>query len=220
MRTVPRHLFKYFELAGVKRKFPAGSLVYMQGDESPGIYLICTGRVRMFYTSDSGKEVTIQIIGEGQLIGESAFLGHAARDTSILAVNEVEMIACGMSQIFPYMQKETELNELVLQLLMKNYNALCSQLKRLTIFDSRQRVASYLLDQTVCDREELGIINSTLPYTHEELAVCLNLNRVTVTKILNQFARQGWVSLRHKHIQIVNRKALSAMLIGTPPALS
>lgn len=208
MNPVPRHLFRYFELAGTKRTYPGGSIVYLQGDAAPGIYLICKGRVRMFYTSRSGKEITIQIIGEGQLIGESAFLSRASRDTSILAVNDVEVIVCGICQLLPYLQENQELNQLILQLLTENYSALCSQLKRLTVCDSAQRVASYLLDQTARDREELGIVNNTLPYTHEELAVCLNLNRVTVTKILNRFAKQGWVRLKQKRIQLLNREAL------------
>lgn len=187
-------------------------MVYMQGDQAPGIYLICKGRVRMFYTSGSGKEITIRIIGEGQMIGESAFLSHAARDTSILAVNDVEVIVCGIERIFPYMQQNRELNELILQLLMENYSALSNQLKRLTFYDSTQRIASYLLDQTECEHPELGIVDNTLPYTHEELGVCLNLNRVTVTKILNRFAAHGWVRLRQKRIQVLNRKALAEIL--------
>lgn len=212
MKTVPRHLFRYFARAGIRRKFQRGSMVYVQGDQAPGIYLICKGRVRMFYTSDSGKEITVQIIGEGQLIGESAFLCHANRDTSVLAVNDVEVIACDIEQIFPYMQKNRELNELILRLLLENYSVLCSQLKRLTVYDSAQRVASYLLDQTECDRKELGIVDNTLPYTHEELAVCLNLHRVTVTKILNRFAEHGWVQLRQKRVRLVDREALGEIL--------
>ncbi len=212
MKVVPKHLFPYFEKAGIKRIYPANSMIYMQEDTAPSIYLICKGRVRMFYTANSGKEITIQIIGEGQLIGESAFLSHASRDTSILSVNEVEVIICSIDRIFPYMQQNQEINELIIQLLMENYSALCGQLKRLTIYDSAQRVASYLLEQTKCNRVELGIIDNTLPYTHEELAVCLNLNRVTVTKILNRFAKQGWVRLKQKRIQILDRMALMGIL--------
>lgn len=213
MKIVPKYLFQYFENAGIKRIFPPDSIVYMQGDDAPTIYLICKGRVRMFYTSDSGKEITIQILGEGQMIGESAFLGHISRETSILAVTEVELIVCSIDKIFPFMQENKELNELILRLLMKNYSTLCTQLKRLTIYDSTQRVASYLLDQTASNHQELGIVNDTLPYTHEELAVCLNLNRVTVTRILNRFAKEGWVLLRQKKIQIIDRQALTRILI-------
>lgn len=63
MKMVPEHLTGYFEQAGKKRSYPAGAILYMQGDPDPTICLIRKGRVRMFYMSDSGKEITFQIIG-------------------------------------------------------------------------------------------------------------------------------------------------------------
>lgn len=212
MNVVPAYLIGYFELAGAKRSYSAGSLLYMQGDSAPTIYLIRKGRVRMFYISDSGKEITFQIIGEGQLIGESAFLSHASRETTVLAVNEVEVIACKIEDLLPYMQENRELNTLILTQLIVNYGNLFSQLKRLTLYNSTQRVASYLLDLTSDPHEELGIVDETLPYTHEELAFSLNLNRVTVTRILNHFAKEGWVVLHQKKIKVLNRTQLQAIL--------
>jgi len=44
----------------------------MQGDRSSNLYLVKSGRVRMFYIGENGKVVTYRIIGEGQLIGEAA----------------------------------------------------------------------------------------------------------------------------------------------------
>lgn len=212
MPCVPSHLIEYFERAGTKCRYPAGATLYMQGDSAPTIYFIRKGRVRMFYIGDSGKEITFQIIGEGQLIGESAFLSHASRETTVLAVNEVEVVSCKFANLIPYMQESKELNQLLLTLLTVNYGNLCNQLKRLTLYDSTQRVASYLLDQTSVSHEELGIVDDTLPYTHEELGVCLNLNRVTVTRILNRFAKEGWVKLSQKKIKILKRTALQSLL--------
>ena len=212
MSYVPSHLIEYFENAGTTYRYPAGATLYMQGDSAPTIYFIRRGRVRMFYIGDSGKEITFQIVGERQLFGESAFLSHASRETSVLAVNEVEVISCKIANLIPYMQESRELNKLILTLLTVNYGNLCSQLKRLTLYDSTQRVASYLLDQTLVPHEELGIFDETLPYTHEELGACLNLNRVTVTRILNRFAKEGWVKLRQKRIKVLNRAELQALL--------
>ena len=65
----------------------------MQGDGSPNIYFIRTGRVRMFYIGENGKEVTYRIIGEGQLVGEAAFLSHL-RQSTISAVKDTELLAC------------------------------------------------------------------------------------------------------------------------------
>lgn len=205
-------IIRYFEQAGNIRHIAKDEILYMQGDASPNIYLIAKGRVRMFFTSNEGKEITYQIIGERQLIGESAFLGHAARPTTIRAVNDVSLLSCPVRSLKPYLMESRELNEAVLTLLTDNYDFLCAQVRRLTVYNRFQRVASYLLDQTAEDNAGIGIVNSTLPYTHEELGVCLNLNRVTVTNILNQFQKQGIVKLGRKKIQVIDKEKLREIL--------
>lgn len=205
-------IIRYFEQAGNIRHIAKDEILYMQGDASPNIYLIAKGRVRMFFTSNEGKEITYQIIGERQLIGESAFLGHAARPTTIRAVNDVTLLSCPVRSLKPYLMESRELNEAVLTLLTDNYDFLCAQVRRLTVYNRFQRVASYLLDQTAEDNAGIGIVNSTLPYTHEELGVCLNLNRVTVTNILNQFQKQGIVKLGRKKIQVIDKEKLREIL--------
>ena len=204
----------YFEKAGNVRHIAKDEIVYLQGEVSPHIYLIAKGRVRMFFIGNDGREITYQIVGEGQLIGESAFLGHAARPTTICAVNDVTLIVCQVKQLKPYMQESKELNEAILTLLTDNYDFLCAQVRRLTVYDRFQRVASYLLDQTEEDKPGVGIVNGILPYTHEELGVCLNLNRVTVTNVLNRFEKEGLVRLGRKKIQVVDRGGLREIIEG------
>ena len=183
----------------------------MQDDQSTNLYLVKSGRMRMFYMGENGTEVTYRIIGEGQLIGEAAFLSHLQQAT-ISAVTDSTLITCSIQALYPYIDKHTDLNRMIFELLTENYVQLCNQIKRLTINDSAKRVASYLLDLTERDQEELGIIDHTLPYTQEELAVCLNLHRTTVSKVLTDFARRGLVHLGYRKIQVTGREGLCAIL--------
>lgn len=202
-----------FERVGTQHKISSGQILYMQGDKSSNIYLVKSGRVRMFYTSENGKEITYRIIGEGQLIGEAAFLSHLQQAT-ISAVTDTILISCPIASLYPHICKHSELNKAIFELLTANYTELCNQLKRLTINNSAQRVASYLLDFTENDNEELGIINHTLPYTQEELAVCLNLHRTTVARVLAGFSKSGFIKLGYKNIQVLNATALRNILLN------
>ena len=94
----------------------------------------------------------------------------------------------------------------------ENYTQLCNQIKRLTINDSAKRVADYLVDLTENDHSELGIINHTLPYTQEELAICLNLHRTTVFRVLADFSKKGLVRLQYRKIQVININELRNLL--------
>ena len=123
-------------------------------------------------------------------------------------MTDTTLITCSITALYPHICKHSELNRLIFELLTENYTELCKQIKRLTISDSRQRVASYLADLTETDCAELEIVNHTLPYTQEELAVCLNLHRTTVAKILADFAKKGWVKVGYRKIQVIDSTAL------------
>lgn len=212
MKKLPEKYYRFFEEAGRIYHIYESKILYMQGDNVANIYFIKSGRVRMFYIGANGKEITYQIVGEGQMIGEAAFLSHTC-ETTVRAVTDSVLISCPVKSLFPYMKEHEELNVAVLELLADNYQYLCSHLRRLTMFDSIQKVAGFLLEHTKTDNTELGIINHTLPYTHEELAVCLNLNRVTVTKILKRLADEGAVVLHYRKIQVINREVLERHML-------
>lgn len=207
MLKIDEKYYSYFEEAGITYNIKKDGILYMQGELSPNVYLIKSGRLRMYYIGENEKEITFQILGTGQLIGESAFLSHS-RPTTISAITDVTLISCSVKRLFPYMQKYEALNAVMLELLTDNYQYLCNQLRRLTMYNSHQKVASYLLDHTRHSEQSLGVYDHTLPYTHDELSVCLNLNRVTVTKILNQFAKAGLIELGYKKIHVIDAEGL------------
>lgn len=201
-----------FEEVGTRFVVPAGKMLYMQGDPSSNLYFVKTGRMRMFYIGGNGKEVTYRIIGEGQLIGEAAFLSHLQQAT-MSAVTDTVLIICSIQSLYPYIQKHGELNQILFELLTENYTQLCKQIKRLTIHDAAQRVASYLVDLTETDQEELGIVDHTLPYTQEELAVCLNMHRTTAARVLGNFMKKGFVQLGYRKIRVINIEGLRNTLL-------
>ncbi len=209
MISVSEEIMSIIKKAGQEQSFSASSMIYLQGDSSAKLYLIIRGRVRMFFIGEDGKEITFQIIGEGQFFGESSFLSHASRETSISAVTDVVLISIEAQDLLPYLHQSVDLSVTVLQLLSDNYRFLCNQVKRLSIYNSYQKVASYLVEQVVTVPGKVGIQDSTLPYTHEELAVCLNLNRVTVTRVLKSFKEQGLVELGRKKIKILDVEGLT-----------
>ncbi len=107
-----------------------------------------------------------------------------------MSVNEVELISCYLDDLYPYLSESKELTIALLQLLSQTCDYMTSLLKKAYTYNRYEKIASFLLEQTVTDNINKGIINSTLPYTHEEIATLVGLSRVTVTKILNDFVKK------------------------------
>lgn len=203
---IPEKYFPTFFAVGQAQRLPAGATVFMQGDPASNIYLIAKGRVRAFATSPSGRETTLEVLERGRLFGDSSFLSGTYRSVSIQTVTDSEIVAAATDKLFSVCQSSDELTKFIFQHMADTCNYLTHQITRLVHYNSVQRVADFLL----CESERRK--SSLLPYTHEEIANSVSLNRVTVSRILSDFKAHGWIESRYGSISIADRAQLSALL--------
>lgn len=210
---IPDKLFIYFKEIGTKHTYTPNSIIYTQDEEATDLYLITKGRVRVYSVFKDGREMTIEIVEKGRIFGDSSFIQNATRPVSVSAVDEVELISCSLNDMLPYLAKSSELTILLFQLLSETCQHLSSLLNRCYFYDRYQKVASFLLEETQFTNKDKGVIENELSYSHEEIAECVGLNRVTVTKILNRFQENKWIDLAYKKIVIINREGLTSLLL-------
>lgn len=209
---IPTHLFTYFEQAGHAKEYHKDEFIYMQGDEAKHLYLITKGRVRIYYMDKEGNEITLEIIDKGRIFGESSFLQQSSRPVSVQAINDVSILYCTLENMYPYLMKSKELTISLFQLMSNTADHLTSLLHHFYLYDRYEKIAAFLIEQTAYPNIEKGITHTCIPYSHEEIALYVGLNRVTVTKCLKQFSDQHMIHLGYKKITIINRDALMACL--------
>lgn len=201
---ISEDLIYYFEQAGTKVQYHPNDIIYMQEDDANMLYLIIKGRVRVYLLNATGEEVTLEIIDRGRIFGESSFIYNSFRPTSVSAINEVELIACRLDDLYPYLNESKELTIALLQLMSHTCNYLTSLIKKAYTYNRYEKVASFLLEQS--------IDNQVICYSHEEIASLVGLSRVTVTKVINEFTKKQYIQNHYKKIKVINKKALSQLL--------
>lgn len=204
--------FDMFEAVGQLLHYRAGELIYMQQDSADILYLIRKGRVRVYLSTESGEEVTLEIVEKGRIFGESSFVQDACRPTTVSAVTDTELVACRLSELGPALCGSWELTSALLQMMSDTCDYLSRLVKRAYLYDRRERLAAFLLEQTAVDNPDKGIVDGALPYTHEDLALVVGLSRVTVTRVLGEFHRQGWVECGYRKIRVRDREGLRQAL--------
>lgn len=204
--------FDMFEAVGQLLHYRAGELIYMQQDSADILYLIRKGRVRIYLSTESGEEVTLEIVEKGRIFGESSFVQDACRPTTVSAVTDTELVACRLSELGPALCGSWELTSALLQMMSDTCDYLSRLVKRAYLYDRRERLAAFLLEQTAVDNPDKGIVDGALPYTHEDLALVVGLSRVTVTRVLGEFQRQGWVECGYRKIRVRDREGLRQAL--------
>lgn len=199
---IDEHLFNYFTNQGSLIKYLPDDIIYMQEDSSNNLYLILKGRVRVYLISKDGQEITLDIIEKGQIFGESSFLLNTSRPVCVSAIDEVELVSCNLENMYPVILESKELTLAIMRLLSATNDHLTNQVKKAYFYNRHEKIAAFLLEQN----------KKTISYSHEEIASLTGLNRVTVTKILNDFHRFEMINIAYRKITITNREALNNYL--------
>ncbi|WP_287448357.1 Crp/Fnr family transcriptional regulator [Sellimonas sp.] len=208
MVKIPEKYFSYFKKVGTVKVYRKRQIIYLQNDSADALYLILSGRVRVFNTTVTGKETTLEIVEKGRIFGESSFLGEYRRPTTVEAVNTVTLVSCSIENLIPILKESEELMMLMFQHLSQTCDYLANKVYRLTNYNRYQRIANFLLEETACSNPDKDITEDGIPYTHEEIAGLLGLSRVTVSKVLASFMEKGMIKNGYRKILILDRKAL------------
>ena len=208
--NIPDTYFSNFRSVGRVQRFSAKETVFKQGDLATHLYLVTSGRVRAYTLSSDGQEITLEVLEAGRIFGDSSFLSGAYRTVTIQAVTDTEIVICQTEKLLSLCRRSEELMVLLFQHMAETCNYLTHQVARLVHYDSRQKVADFL----ICESASRGQIQpgAVLPYSHEEIAHSVSLNRVTVSRILAEFKAQGMIESQYRGVRILDRDALAAVL--------
>lgn len=207
---IPEKFFDCFAAVGDVLDLPSKAVIYTQNDFTGSVYLIVEGRLRAYCQTAKGDELTLEVFGVGRIFGDGSFLQGSKRSVTIETVTDARVVRCPMERLIPMCHESQELMTLMFQHLSATGDYLAHQLLRATRYDSRQKVADFLLEET--ERRNQTGPRRSLPYSHADLADSVALNRVTVTRVIDDFKSRGWVDTDYGRVIVLDPSALAGIL--------
>ncbi len=194
---------KIFESEAISRKVSKGSIVYHQGDNAKCFYYLKKGRVKVVMTSPDGMEKTLSTASAGEIIGEAAFFDKMPRISSAYAMTNVELVAIDERKLISLIKNNPEIATELLEIQAIRIRQLSSQIDSMAFMKADGRIARLLL-------QSISVKNGkkTVAFTHEEIAGVVGVSRVTVSKILNEFKRKGYLVTDYGKIIILDTEKL------------
>ena len=101
------------------RSFEKKAPIFVQGDSKDGLFFIQKGQVQLRVVSESGKEATLGILGEGDFFGEGGLAGQAVRMSSATAITECVLLHIERKALLVAMGLEPKLSALFVEYLLK-----------------------------------------------------------------------------------------------------
>ncbi len=199
----PAQLWEPFARSRPSVRCSPGHLIYLQGAEATCFYYLVRGRVKSFIQSEDGGERALHTYGPGSLFGEASFFDELPRVSSAVALTSCEIVAIDRELVTQQIRQNPELALAMLKYLARTVRLLSEQVDQMAFRPARWRVARYLL--------ALAPTGGEARCTQEDIAAAVSASRVTVSRILSSFARQGWVRPGYGGIQVLAPGRLSEL---------
>lgn len=203
---------KDFDSIGMLMGHARGAKLFTEGDAARNVFIMCSGQVKISSTSREGKTMILKIAGPGDVLGLSAVLANVAYEVTSEAIEPCQVKAIRKQEFVDFLGKHGIASMHAAQSLSSEYLTVFHDAKRLALSGSAAgRLARLLLDwgnSVSCGKPE---IRFTLALTHEEIANMAGTSRETVTRLLNQFRRSQFITIKGTSLTILKPQELEKL---------
>src|SRR5215216_1026285 len=197
-----------------ERTFQRGEMVYAAEDASEVVFLLLTGRIRLYGIAEGREEFTFEVLQAGTLFGEASLAGRAHPEyAQALEPSRVGLLH--LNTFWELVRENPEVNAKVMKLLVTRS---CKDKSRMSDLASKEvsaRLASLILDllqsEGVVTREGHYRIDGR--YTHEHFGTMIGAKRVSVTRAFRKLQKNGCVQLLRRQIYVTDLATLSRLAV-------
>ncbi len=205
------------ELRSIKvgHTYPRGSTLFVEGQNSEGVYLLCSGRVKLATYSEGGKAIILRIAEAGEVLGLSEIISGIPYEKTAETSEDCSAGFIGRKDFLNFIRTHHEAALAALQQLSSNnhkaYLQICSLGLSASVGDKLARLLLQWCDSRSANGGPIYIART---HTHSDIGEMIGASRETVTRLLSDFRDRGLISLSRTAVCIPDRKQLKAA-IGT-----
>jgi CRP/FNR family transcriptional regulator, cyclic AMP receptor protein len=202
-------VLKAFEAVKFTTAYPEGAILFVEGQSSRGVFMLCKGRVKMSMNSSDGKTLILRIAGPGAVLGLNAAVSGRPYELTVETLEPCQVNFVRREDFVRFLGEHAEASLRVAQQLSGSYHTACEQIRALGLSQSApEKLARFLLNWGDKGQQTGQGIRVRLALTHEEIAQTIGSSRETVTRTLGDFKSKNFASLKGSTLVIQNKPAL------------
>ena len=220
LAALPEETLKRLERIAEQRQYRRRQVVHFADQSGDYVYLLCTGRVKIARVSERGRELTLYLLDDGAIFGETGLLD--ANDPYELVAETLEdslIVVFRRADILTALEQSLSATRELLKLVSTRRVQAENQVADLVFLEVPKRLAKLLLRLYEGQGGRSSRVGLTLrgKMTHQELANVIGSTRETTTLILNDFKRQGLIEFLGRKIVITDRGGLEKLVLSDLP---
>jgi CRP/FNR family cyclic AMP-dependent transcriptional regulator len=176
------------------RRFAARQIVFTEGEPSEHLYVVRSGRVRIFVASAHGDELTLTVLTVGDSIGELSIIDEQPRSASAAAIEATELLTIGADSMRAALTADPALLWTVAGELAATVRRLTGSAGDMVFLDLPRRLAKLIVAEATAGND--GALRVELGMSQSGIAARLGVTRQSLNRALTGLARRGWISAR------------------------
>lgn len=212
--SFPDAVFADLQPLKMCRRYPRGSALYMEGQPAKGVYLLCSGKVKLSTYSEEGRAIILRIAEPGEILGLSAVISGTYYEKTAQASDDCTASFIKKKDFLDFLGTHHDAALSALQQLSSNYQKAHLQICSLGLSSSVGDKLARLLLQWYDRSANGGPVRISRNHTHGEIAEMIGTSRETVTRLLKDFRDRGLITLSKTEMCIPDRKSLKAAIGG------
>lgn len=175
---------------GEIRYYPAGEILFHEGDTPDHLFLLVSGQLKVYSAGDNDQEVVYSVLKPGELFGEM-MLDGGTRSTSVRAITDATCKTIDGQTAAALLREAPDFGEYLVHRLIGRIRRLTRQNRNLVLQDVYERVAALLEEHSI----EIGD-TWKVPriLTYQEIANRVGASREMVGNIMRNLIRGGFIS--------------------------
>lgn len=203
---------KDFEAVKYTSVYPAGAVLFLEKQEPRGVFLVCSGEVKLSFSSSTGKTLILKIAKSGDILGLMSAMSGIPFEVTAETLHPSQVIFIRREEFLCFIAKHPEASAEVVRQLSASYQGACEQLRTVGLAPSvRGKLARMLLEWSSTGRADRSGSTVKMPLTHEQIAQFIGTSRETVTRTLSDFKTRHFVALHGANLMVANRAALESI---------
>ena len=188
------------------KKSSKREIIYFPEERSDNIYLLKEGKVKISRVSEDGKKMTLQLIGPGEIFGESAILGQDKRENIAEVVEDAVICSINRTMFQEMLTNNPKLNLSINKFIGLRIRKIQAHVEDLVFKDAQERVVAFLKRYAKTFGKKMIDGWMVRPFlTHQEIADLTATSRQTVNSILNDLVSNQDIKYTRRYFQVLRK---------------
>ena len=193
--------------------YPKGATLFVEGQSPRGVFILCTGKVKLSTSAADGKTLILRISEIGEVLGLAAVVSGKPYQSTAEVLEPTQTNFINRSEFLEFLREHGEAALRVAQQLAENYHHALDEMRTIGLSHSAgEKLARFLLDWIAEHHQGNGEIKVKLTLTHEEIAQMIGASRETVTRLFTDFKKKQILQIKGSTLVIRDRSGLEKIL--------